>query len=174
MRGFARIVCAALLFVSCHRGGPSAPPFDANAFIAATADVARSDVNLGDEAARRARLPETKQLGAAVAAEQRALLADLATVAQRRKVALPAALEDRRAALQQNLAILQGRVYDRAWALALVQDYDALLSSLGAASQSDEDLRAFAARVRPTVAARRKAVGALLNELGGSPFNVAP
>jgi hypothetical protein len=87
---------------------------------------------------------------------------------------MPRVLEDRRAALHQNLSILSGNTYDRAWALALVQDYDALLGGLGAASRSDDDLRAFTARVRPTIEARRKALGALLAQLGGSPFNVAP
>lgn len=165
---------AALLFAACHRGGASAPPFDPNAYIATTANLAYADVDLGDYAVRRARLPQTKQLGAAVAAEQRALLAQLAPLAQRRRIAMPNVLEDRRAALHQNLSILSGQLYDRAWALALVQDYDALLNGLAAASRSDDDLRAFAGRVRPTVAARRKSVGALLEQLGGTPFNVAP
>ena len=173
MRGIARVILAALLLAACHRRA-SGPPFDPNAFIATTANIATSDVDLGDYAGRRARLPETKQLGAAVAAEQRALLGQLAPLAQRRKVAMPAALEDRRAALHQNLSILPGQVFDRSWALAMVQDYDALLAGLGAASRSDDDVRAFAARVRPVIAARRKALGALLDHLGGSPFNVAP
>lgn len=172
MRGIARIAAAALLIAACHRSGAGA--FDANAFVLTTANIAYGDVDLGDYAVRRARLPETKQLGAAVAAEQRALLAQLAPLAQRRKVAMPTVLEDRRVALHQNLSILSGDTYDRAWALALVQDYDALLGGLGEASHSDDDLRAFAARVRPAVQARRKTLGALLARLGGTPFNVAP
>ena len=174
MRGIAKIAAAALLIAACHRSGADAPPFDPNAYVATTANIAYADVDLGDYAVRRARLPQTKQLGAAVAAEQRALLAQLAPIAQRRKIAMPNALEDRRVALHQNLSILSGNLYDRAWALALVQDYDALLGGLGAASQSDADLRAFAAHVRPTIEARRKTLGALLAQLGGSPFNVAP
>lgn len=174
MRGFGPIVAAALLLAACHRTAADAPPFDANAFVATAANIAYSDVDLGDFAARRGRLPQTKQLGAAVAAEQRALLAQLAPIAQRRGIQMPNVLEDRRAALHQNLSILPGQVFDRSWALALVQDYDALSTGLGAAAKSDDDLRAFSARVQPAVAARRQAVAALLNRLGGSPFNVAP
>ena len=177
MRGFARIACIALLAAACHRGeaAKQVPPFDANAFIVATANLARSDVDLGDLALRKARLPETRQLAAIVAVEQRTLLAALAALAQRRKIALPAVLEDRRAALHQNLSILPGQVFDRSWALAMMQDYDAILRGLAAAAQSgDDDLRAFAARVRPTISARRTDAGELLARLGGTPFNVAP
>lgn len=164
---------AVLLLAACHRGG-GRPPFDPNAFIAITANTAYADVDLGDYAVRRARLPQTKQLGAAVAAEQRALLTQLAPLAQRRHIAMPNGLEDKRVALHQNLSILSGNLYDQAWALALQQDYDSLLSGLAAASKSDDDVRAFAAKVQPVVAARRKAVAALLEQLGGSPFTVAP
>jgi len=177
MRGFARIACIALLAAACHRGeaAKQVPPFDANAFIVATANLARSDVDLGDLALRKARLPETRQLAAIVAVEQRTLLAALAALAQRRKIALPAVLEDRRAALHQNLSILPGQVFDRSWALAMMQDYDVILRGLGDAAKSgDDDLRAFAARVQPTISARRADAGALLARLGGSPFNVAP
>jgi predicted outer membrane protein len=176
MRGFARAVCIALLAAACSRGEAAKdPPFDAKAFIATTASLALSDVDVGNLAVRKARLPETKQLAAALGNEQRALLAALALVAQHRGVAMPAVLEDRRAALHQNLSILTGQVFDRAWALAMVQDYDALLRALGDAAHSgDDDLRAFASREQPTIAARRKAAGDLLNRLGGSPFNVAP
>ena len=162
-----------LVAAGCHRGGASgAAPFDANAFIVSTANLALSDADLGDQAAHRAHLPETKQLGAAVAAEQRALLAALAPIAQRRKIAMPVVLEDRRAALHQNLSLLSGDLFDQGWALAMTQDYDAMLGALSTAARSDDELRAFAARVRPTLIARRKSVAALLSHLGGSPFNV--
>ena len=177
MRGFARIACIALLAAACHRGEAAKqnPPFDANAFIVTTAGLARSDVDLGDLALRKARLPETRQLGAIVGVEQRTLLAALAPLAERRKIAMPAVLEDRRAALHQNLSMLPGQVFDRAWALAMVQDYDAILRGLAAAAQSgDQDLRAFAARARPKISARRTDAGELLARLGGTPFNVAP
>jgi hypothetical protein len=175
MRGFARIVCIALLAVACHREAAKETPFDANGFLLTTANIALSDADLGDQAARKGRLPETRQLGAAVAGEQRALLAALAPLAQKRKISMPAALEDRRAALHQNLSILPGQVFDRGWALAMVQDYDAMLRGLAAASQSgDDELRAFASRVQPGIAARRKAANELLTRLGGTPFNVAP
>jgi predicted outer membrane protein len=176
MRGFAGAVCVALLAAACSRGeAAKTPSFDAKAFIATTASLARSDVDLGDLAVRKGRLPQTRQLAAALAAEQRALLGALAPVAQRRGVAMPAGLEDRRVALHQNLSILSGQVFDRAWALAMVQDYDAIVRGLGDASDSgDDDLRAFAARVQPAVMARRKAANDLLAKLGGSPFNVAP
>ena len=166
------MLCVTLLLaVACHRGAADDPPFNAAAFITTTANIALSDTDLGDQATRKARLPATKELGAAVVNEQRAFLAALAPLAQQRKVALPAVLEDRRAALHQNLSMLTGQTFDRAWALAMVQDYDALLAALRDASQSnDGDVRAFAARMRPTIAARRKAVNDLLSNLGGSPF----
>jgi len=160
-----------LLLAACYRA--AGPPFDANAFLATTANLAISDVDVGTLAARRAQLPETRQLGAAVAGEQRALLAAMAPLAQRRRVAMPAVLEERRVALRQNLSMLAPDMFDRAFALAMVQDYDALLGILGDAAHSgDDDLRAFAKGARPTVAARRRAAAALLSRLGGSPFNV--
>jgi len=169
MRG--TLCIALLLAAACHRGAADDPPFNSNAFITTTANLALSDVDLGDEAVRKARRPETKQLRAAVVSEQRAFLAALAPLAQQRNVALPSILEDRRAALHQNLSILPGQTFDRAWALAMVQDYDAILIALREASQSDDPgVRAFAKRMRPTITARRKAVGDLLGDLGGSPF----
>lgn len=170
------MACIALLAAACSRGeAANDPPFDAKGFLVTTTSLARSDVDLGGLAVRKARLPETRQLAAALSGEQRALLAALAPIAQRRGIAMPAVLEDRRAALHQNLSILPGQVFDRGWVLAMVQDYDALLRGLADASHSgDEDLRALVGRVQPTVAARRNAAGDLLAKLGGSPFNVAP
>ncbi|HEV2721353.1 MAG TPA: DUF4142 domain-containing protein [Thermoanaerobaculia bacterium] len=161
-----------LLATACQRAA-DAPPYDAGAFIVTTANLALSDVDVGTLAARRAQLPETRQLGAAVAAEQRALLAALVPLAQRHRVAMPAVIEERRVALHQNLSILAPDMFDRAFALAMVQDYDAMLATLGDAARSGpDDLRDFAARVRPTIATRRRAAAALLSRLGGSPFNV--
>ena len=168
MRG--TLFIALLLAVACHRGAAEDPPFNANAFITTTANLALSDVDLGNQAMRKARLPQTKQLGAAVMNEQRAFLAALAPLAQRRNVPMPSLLEDRRAALHQNLSILPGQVFDRTWALAMVQDYDAILAALrDAARSNDGDVRAFAARMRPTIDARRKTVNDLLTSLGGPP-----
>lgn len=176
MRKLAVLACLAVLFLGCGRHEQSnAAAFDANGFLLTTANIAFSDVDLGGQAARKGRLPETRQLGLAVANEQRALLAGAAPLLQHRGLRTPTVVEDRRAALHQNLSILPGQVFDRGWALAMVQDYDAILQGMSHAAQSnDGELRDFVARYRPAIAARRTAVNDLLSRLGGSPFNVAP
>jgi predicted outer membrane protein len=172
----------ALLFAvpSCSHETPAAakdapPPFDARRFVAQVAQTTLADAQLGAMAAKKGRLPETKQSGEAMQRDSKTVHDALVELASRRKLDVPPGVEEKKAALGENLAILPGQVFDRGWALAMVQDCNALLKSFDEAAQSgDADLQRFVSLHRPLVQTRQKDTSALLTRLGGSPFGYPP
>lgn len=172
--GFA--VCLTLAMASCSRAKatPAPPPFDGRAFIVAAMQLTRSDVDIATLARRKGSLPETRALAADVAREQQQMLDALAPLARKRSVP-PPAVPDVQLALQQNLDSVID-LYDQAYVLGTMQNFDVLRAALDrAAVSNDRELQQFAQRWIPVVASRRAAAATLLNgRLGGSPFHVAP
>jgi len=161
-----------LLLCSCTRAKtPAAPPFDARRFITLSLLTSKADADLGALAAKKGRLPETRQFGDAMHRDQSAMASSLAELARRRNIGMPAGLEEKKVALKDNLTILPGQVFDRGYALAMVQDLDNAIASFNAASSAtDRDVQQFAQQYRATLIARKKDADALLSRLGGSPF----
>lgn len=177
MRRVALLLSLALV-VHCHRATkPTAvqqPPFDANAFIVSTMQLAQSDIAIAPLTASKGVYshPQTRRLATDVAREQRMMLAALTPIAQRRRIA-PAPLPDAQVALRESLVGVDDQ-FDQAYALAMVQNLDAQDAELArAAASSDPELRQFAARFEPMVRARRADAAEVLNAFGGSPFHVA-
>jgi len=168
-------IVTVLLVVSAIAAGCSRTraqsPFDAAVFIAATQRATTSQDGLAILAARRGRLPETRQLGGIIHREDSELRRALAVLAQKKGVALPADIETKKAALAQNLEILPGQVFDRGYALAEVQDLAVLRAQLVRASRSqDAECAAFARQALPSIEEQRSLAARLLKQLGGSPF----
>jgi hypothetical protein len=173
------LLLIAMVFVQCHRAAAKRvtppPPFDANAFIVSTMEIARSDLAIAALPARKGAYapPPARQLAADVVRDQRTLLAAITAIAQRRGIASPAGVPDAQAALQENLAAVDDQ-FAQAFTLAMMQNLDALDASMSRAAQSsDAELRHFAATFTPLVRAGRAEAGAVLREVGGSPFRVA-
>ena len=173
VRKAAGVLCVlTLVAAACHRSAPrGAQPFDRNVFITYTLQSLLANNDLGAMAAHRGRLPETRQLGATIHREHKQLFDTLSAIAQRKGVAIPQGVEEKKVALKENLAILPGQVFDRAYALAMLQDFDVAIRNFRAASKcGDRDIESFAAQSLPLLTNDQRATKALLDSLGGSPF----
>ena len=166
---FAVLVC---LLSGCRKEKPRpVETFDPSQFITRVAQASRSSMELATLASTRAREPETKQLGLAVAQEQRTLHSHALALARRRGLTLAVPIEQRKIALRENLLQLPGQVFDRTYALATVQDHNAMIRWMQQAQNAeDAELRDFARRHLQMLTNRQKAARALLGRLGGSPF----
>ena len=166
-------VFVGLLALGCGRAAArdSKTPFDPLRFVDATIMTANSNIDLGAMVAHRGRALETRQLGAAIQKQQSAMRDAFAAVARRRKHPVPAGIEPRKAALRENLAILKGEVFDRGYALAMSQDFDALARSFRDAAKSDDaEVAALAKQFLPEIKQQQKAATDVLGRLGGTPF----
>lgn len=168
--------------VSCSKGSSAsssnpkgAPPFTQNGFLTNTLQTTLSAADIGASAARRGHGPELRALGAAMQAEQSQLRAAASAVAQKKGVAVTNDIEPRKAALKDNLGQLMWPQFDRAYALATVQDMNAEVAAFSDASaKGDAEVKAFAEHWLPVLQARQKVAVDLLNKLGGSPFGYPP
>jgi predicted outer membrane protein len=169
----AAIVLLTVLAAACSRSGArAAETFDAQRFVITTTQSTIANADLGILAARRGRRPETRQLGSILHRQQLDLQHALAAIAQRKHLGVPNVMEPRKVALRENLEILPGEVFDRGYALAMVQDLDAMSASLQRAARSgDRDLASFASQNLPRIREERELAASLLKSLGGSPFS---
>lgn len=169
----AILVLVSALAAGCSRDHARAGmTFDAQKFVLTTNQSALADVDLGLMAARRGRRPETRQLGSIMHRQQGDLRRELLAVAQRKQIPMTDVPEPRKVALRENLDILPGEVFDRGYALAMLQDLNAMSASFEQASRSsDRELAAFAKQYLPRIREQRALAGQLLKRLGGSPFS---
>lgn len=175
MRGRILLMLVAMA-TACSRGtAGQSNAFNAPLTVTASLQTLISDEQLGELAARRGRIPETRQLGAAIHRNAAAMRADLAAIAARRRLAPAPPLAEKQVALRDNLDTLPGRIFDEGYALAMIQDQNALEQAFDRIARSDDpELKQFAERYRSTVAGQRDQSNAVLELLGGSPFGFTP
>jgi predicted outer membrane protein len=162
-----------LFLAACHGELPfqQHADFDRSKFLSSVPRAALGDREVSLVAAKRGRSTETRRLGAAIAREQQTLYQKLLTIAQAGRVTVPPGLDEKKAALRDNLLLLQPDLFDRAYALAMVQDLSAELNALRAASRSgDAQLETLASEQLPLIEARHRDAAAVLKSVGGSPF----
>ena len=174
------LTLAALAAASCSRDSSAsskqqALAFTQPSFLTKTLQTTLSAADVGASAARKGHGPELRALGAAMQSEQSQLRAAAIPLAQKKGVAVTNDIEPRKAALKDNLDQLVWPQFDRAYALATVQDLNAEVAAFSEAeSKGDADVKAFASRWLPVLRARQKVAVDLLNKLGGSPFGYPP
>lgn len=171
MRRVAGFLCFAVWMVSCGRSRPAATQsvITPESFITSAYLAASGDADVCALAARQARLPETRELGAALQRTLTGMRGDLTSVAQRRKMALPKGIEEKKLALRDNLSILPGRIFDEGYAVAMVQDTRSMLQLLNA-RVDDPDVRGIAAKYRDQIQLAQRDSNRLLDRLGGPPW----
>ncbi|HWW61580.1 MAG TPA: DUF4142 domain-containing protein, partial [Thermoanaerobaculia bacterium] len=100
------LVIAMLLLGACGRKSTTAAeaPFNGRAFLTQTLLTSLADTHLGGMAAKKGRLAETRELGAAMQSEQQQLHDAAAAIAKRRGIDVPQGIEQKKAALTENLA----------------------------------------------------------------------
>ena len=172
MRKAVFLMVAAFSALNCGRSGARAAAAPtAHAFISTALMTIAADADMAIMATRQARLPETRELGAAMYRTSAGMRADLTRIAQHHGLPPPKGVEEQKAALKENLSILPGQIFDRAYALAMVQDMNVMLKNFDAASAlNDAELRDFIAKYRDTVREQQRAANRLLDRLGGSPW----
>ena len=173
MRRAVAFTCLALWFVCCGRSRPATNQVASTpeSFITSAYLAASGDADVCALATHQARLPETRELGAALHRTLTGMRSDLANVAQRRRIALPKGLEERKLALKDNLSILPGRIFDEGYALAMLQDTRAMLQGFDAASRiNDPDVRNIITKYQQQIREQQRGSGELLNRLGGPPW----
>lgn len=134
-----------------------------------------AEIDLATIAMRRGNHPDVRMMAMMLEREQTAMRAALAAFAQQRRMPVPLGVIEKAAALHQNLAMLTPDLFDVGYVLGVVQDLNAQLATLGAASKSpDLQERQFARSFEPIVGRERKTAVSLLKDLGGSPFGYPP
>ena len=162
------------LLASCHRPERAPAVTTPQSFIVSAYLAAAGDADVCALAAHQAVLPATRTLGAATHATLVNLRADLVAAAQRKNLALPQGIEEKKLALLDNLSHLYGRLFDQGYALAMVQDTRAMLQ-LFDASVDDPDVRNIITKYRARLEQHQRDASKLLNELGGPPWpNLEP
>ena len=172
MRRLGTIFVPLLLLAGCRDRHPAAAaPLDPNAVIASLVRSASSDVDLATLASNRAKTPETKTAAAEIGRRSIIVSGEWSALGQRRKLPFPPPQEEKRIALKENLLILRPDLFDRAYALAMVQETSDLLRTLDAARKGgDPEVRQLALRHRPMIIEEQGIAKKLLDQTGGAPW----
>lgn len=165
-----RLLVAMLFAAAACRGQGSAVNEDDAQFLTRELRTTMSGTTLGGIAATRAKLAETRQLGADLQKDEAAYHDALVAIARQHNVAIPQ-LEDKRLALHENLAVLPGITFDKGYTLAMVQDTEEIVKSLDRATSSHDDaIRALAQRFKPVFAKYHDRANLVMSHMGGTPF----
>ena len=168
MRRASRFLCLVLWFLGCRGSHPAAgQAANTESPITSAYLAASGDADVCALATRQARLPETRELGAALQRTFTGMRNELAALAQRRGVALPKGLEEKKLALRDNLAMLPGRIFDQGYALAMFQDTRAILQLEKA---SDADVRNVITKYGDQLRTAQNNSSAVLEHAGGTPW----
>ena len=103
MRQLVFLVIAALSAFNCGRSGARAATPTAHAFISTALMTTAADADMAIMATRQARLPETRELGAAMYRTSASMRADLTRIALHRGLPLPKGVEEKKAERYQKV-----------------------------------------------------------------------
>jgi len=172
MRRLGTIFVPLLLLAGCRDRHPAtAVAVDPNAVIASLIRSTSSDADLAALASKRAKSPETRAAAAEIGRRSMIVSGEWSALGRRRKLPLPPPQEEKRVALKENLLILRPDLFDRAYALAMVQEMSDLLRTLDAAGKGgDPEIRQLALRNRPMIVEEQGIAKKLLDQTGGAPW----
>jgi predicted outer membrane protein len=172
MRRPGTILVPLLLLAGCRDRHPAtAAPLDPNAVIASLIRGTSSDADLATLASKRAKSPGTRAAAAEIGRRSVIVSGEWSALGQRHKLPLPPSQEEKRIALKENLLILRPDLFDRAYALAMVQEMSDLLRTVDAAGKSsDPEVQQLAIRHRPMIVEEQAIAKKLLDQTGGVPW----
>jgi putative membrane protein len=112
-----------------------------------------AEVELGKLAVEKAASDEVKKFGQRMVDDHSKANDDLKTLAQNKKITLPADMDPKEKALRDRLSKLSGAAFDRAYMQAMLADHrqDVAEFRKEANSGKDPDVKAFAAKTLPTL-----------------------
>ena len=124
-----------------------------SAWVMKVAKGGMAEVELGKLAAEKAASDEVKKFGQRMVDDHSKANDDLKTLAQNKKITLPADMDPKEKALRDRLSKLSGAAFDRAYMQAMLADHrqDVAEFRKEANSGKDPDVKAFAAKTLPTL-----------------------
>jgi len=131
----------------------AALPDDDRTFMLKAAQEGLAEIELGKLAQRRGASASIRQLGSRMAADHRKFHAVLRSLARRKAVALPSALDREHAARAEQMQGLSGPQFDHGYAGYVVKAHREAVAEFEKAARGarDRDLRALAARRLPAL-----------------------
>jgi putative membrane protein len=134
-----------LASVSMALAAPSEPKPDQQ-FARKAAAGGAFEVKLGEVAQKNSENPEIKKFGAMMVEQHGKAGAELAAIAKKQGIKLPAALPKKLQTKVDKLSGLTGKAFDAAYVSEMVTDHEADLAAFQAAAKSltDPELKAFA------------------------------
>ena len=123
------------------------------AFINQAANGGAAEVQAGQLAARKASRATVRRFGTQMVNEHTAANAELASLAQRKGVTPPIDPDTQHQTMLSDLGNLRGRAFETAYLNGQVVDHEATLMLFQTEAQSgtDPELRAFAAKLAPSI-----------------------
>ena len=152
-------------------GLAAAPAFAADeAWVIKIAKGGMAEVELGKLAAEKASTAEVKKFGQRMVDDHSKANEELKTLAQNKKITLPAEIGPEEKALRDRLVKLSGPAFDQAYMKAMLNDHLKDVSEFRTESRSgrDPDVKAWAARTLPTLEAHLKMARATNGTVGTS------
>jgi len=139
-------------------------------FATKAAQGGMAEVELGKLATQRASNDKVKQFGQRMVDDHGKANNELKSVAGRKGVALPKALNAEDQATRKRLSALKGPSFDHAYMEDMVTDHqkDVAEFQMEASSGSDPDIKAFAAKTLPTLQEHLKMAQDTLASLGST------
>ena len=133
------------------------------AFLTEAGRGGLAEIQFAQLARENGRSPAVKRFAAQLAADHGKANRELAALAGRKQIASPERIGAAQQAAFDDLALLHGAAFDRAYASAMVQDHqdDLALFRTEARDGTDPDVKAFAARQVPMLEAHLRMAEAL-------------
>ena len=124
-----------------------------SAWVMKVAKGGMAEVELGKLATEKAASDEVKKFGQRMVDDHSKANDDLKTLAQNKKITLPADMDPKEKALRDRLSKLSGAAFDRAYMQAMLADHrqDVPEFRKEANTGKDPDVKAFAAKTLPTL-----------------------
>jgi putative membrane protein len=150
--------------LSDSRDAKQGPYYDFNLadrdFVRTVAEANLAEMEASRLALSRASRPEVKADAQHLIMDHRKIHADLTELAQKKGVTLPTETDDEHKKILEHLADLNGAVFDRAYAEAMVSDHTQAVSLFEEHPKKgrDGDVRAFAEKTVPTLRMHLKMV----------------
>jgi putative membrane protein len=128
-----------------------------------------TEIELGTQAQSKASSAEVKAFGARMIKDHRQVNDDLAVIARRMKLPLPASLDPEHRAMVEEVTAKRGTEFDALYSQHMVSDHAKAIDLFTQATQgTDRELAAFARKVLPILKAH-KALADQLAARAGSP-----
>lgn len=117
-------------------------------FLEEAAKGGAIEVELGKIAADKASNPEVKEFGKLMVADHSKVNAELATLAEKKKISLPTKLDSGHLAMIESLAALSGSEFDRKYVDGMFEDHkrDVQLFKEASEKATDLEIQAYATK----------------------------